>query len=245
MLALVPLVLLLGARVLDVVGACLQAWGVAAAEEGSSVACSASAAGCRRPSMPCTPPPPLVQGNIVIATPEHWDMLSRRWKQRKAAQDVPLFIVDEMHLLGGPQGAALEVGAGRLGTRAPGSGCRLVLLVGWPCWVPPEAAPALPALLLANGRSSGMGALPADPPHLAPACAQVITSRMRYISSQAERPIRIVALATSLANAKDVGEWVGATSHGLFNFPPGEWHRAGAGRSQHCKPPRLSLQSRG
>ncbi|EFN58670.1 hypothetical protein CHLNCDRAFT_140958 [Chlorella variabilis] len=99
----------------------------------------------------------LEKGNIVIATPEHWDMLSRRWKQRKAAQDVPLFIVDEMHLLGGPQGAALEV----------------------------------------------------------------ITSRMRYISSQAERPIRIVALATSLANAKDVGEWVGATSHGLFNFPPG------------------------
>jgi hypothetical protein len=97
------------------------------------------------------------QGNIVVATPEHWDMLSRRWKQRKAVQDVPLFVVDEMHLLGGPQGAALEV----------------------------------------------------------------ITSRMRYISSQLERPIRILALATSLANAKDVGEWIGASSHGLFNFPPG------------------------
>jgi replicative superfamily II helicase len=45
---------------------------------------------------------------------------------------------------------------------------------------------------------------------------------MRYISSQLERPIRILALATSLANAKDIGEWIGATSHGLFNFPPGE-----------------------
>lgn len=44
---------------------------------------------------------------------------------------------------------------------------------------------------------------------------------MRYISSQLEKPIRILALATSLANAKDVGEWIGATSHGLFNFPPG------------------------
>ena len=51
--------------------------------------------------------------------------------------------------------------------------------------------------------------------------AQVITSRMRYISSQREAPIRIVGLATSLANAKDLGEWIGATSHGLFNFPPG------------------------
>ena len=44
---------------------------------------------------------------------------------------------------------------------------------------------------------------------------------MRYISSQRETPIRIVGLATSLANAKDLGEWIGATSHGLFNFPPG------------------------
>ena len=51
--------------------------------------------------------------------------------------------------------------------------------------------------------------------------AQVVTSRMRYISSQRETPIRIVGLATSLANAKDLGEWIGATSHGLFNFPPG------------------------
>jgi hypothetical protein len=54
---------------------------------------------------------------------------------------------------------------------------------------------------------------------------QVVTSRMRYISSQkegdGEAPIRIVGLCTSLANAKDLGEWVGATSHGLFNFPPG------------------------
>ena len=24
----------------------------------------------------------------------------------------------------------------------------------------------------------------------------------------------------SLGNAKDLGEWIGATSHGLFNFPP-------------------------
>lgn len=50
---------------------------------------------------------------------------------------------------------------------------------------------------------------------------QIVTSRMRYVSSQLERPIRIVALATSLANSKDLGEWIGATSHGLFNFPPG------------------------
>ena len=48
---------------------------------------------------------------------------------------------------------------------------------------------------------------------------------MRYISSTLEEggsaPMRIVGLCTSLANAKDLGEWIGATSHGLFNFPPG------------------------
>ena len=33
--------------------------------------------------------------------------------------------------------------------------------------------------------------------------------------------MRIVGFCTSLANAKDLGEWIGATSHGLFNFPPG------------------------
>lgn len=50
---------------------------------------------------------------------------------------------------------------------------------------------------------------------------EVIVSRMRYIGSQTENQIRIVALSTSLANAKDLGDWIGASSHGLFNFPPG------------------------
>ena len=47
---------------------------------------------------------------------------------------------------------------------------------------------------------------------------EVIVSRMRYISSQIENRIRIIALSTSLANAKDLGEWIGATAHGIFNF---------------------------
>ncbi len=99
----------------------------------------------------------LDRGNIIISTPEHYDMLSRRWKQRKNVGQVALFIVDELHLIGGANGPVIEV----------------------------------------------------------------ITSRMRYISSQLDSPIRIVGLCTSLANAKDLGEWIGATSHGLFNFPPG------------------------
>ena len=50
---------------------------------------------------------------------------------------------------------------------------------------------------------------------------QVVVSRMRFIASQAQAPMRFVGLSTSLANARDVGEWLGATSHATFNFPPG------------------------
>lgn len=52
----------------------------------------------------------LEKGNIIISSPEHWDMLSRRWKQRKNVQNVPLFIIDELHLVGGRNGPVIEVG---------------------------------------------------------------------------------------------------------------------------------------
>ena len=39
------------------------------------------------------------QGNIVISTPDKWDVLSRRWKQRKNVQNVSLFVLDEAHLI--------------------------------------------------------------------------------------------------------------------------------------------------
>ena len=44
------------------------------------------------------------QGNVIIGTPEKWDVLSRRWKQRKNVQNVNLFIIDELHLIGGEEG---------------------------------------------------------------------------------------------------------------------------------------------
>ena len=77
---------------------------------------------------------------MIISTPERWDVLSRRWKQRKNIQSVNLFIVDELHLIGGEAGPILEV----------------------------------------------------------------ICSRMRYISAQIEKSIRIVALGSSILNARDI-----------------------------------------
>ncbi|KAL6751574.1 RNA helicase, activating signal cointegrator 1 [Haematococcus lacustris] len=99
----------------------------------------------------------LERGNIVISSAEQWDMLSRRWKQRKAVQGVALFIVDELHLIGGPQGPVLEV----------------------------------------------------------------VCSRMRYVAAQTESAIRIVGLGHSMADAKDVGDWLGTPTHALFAFAPG------------------------
>ncbi|GAB2210389.1 hypothetical protein Droror1_Dr00015655 [Drosera rotundifolia] len=99
----------------------------------------------------------LENSHITISTPEKWDALSRRWKKRTQVTQVTLFIIDELHLIGGQGGPVLEA----------------------------------------------------------------IISRMRCIASEVENKIRIVALSTSLANARDLGAWIGATSNGLFNFPPG------------------------
>jgi activating signal cointegrator complex subunit 3 len=49
---------------------------------------------------------------------------------------------------------------------------------------------------------------------------EVIVSRMRYISTQTENKIRIVGLSTALANARDLGDWLGIEGPGLFNFHP-------------------------
>ncbi|GIY38375.1 u5 small nuclear ribonucleoprotein 200 kDa helicase [Caerostris extrusa] len=98
----------------------------------------------------------LARGNIIISTPEKWDVLSRRWKQRKNIHNINLFIVDELQLIGGEDGPILEI----------------------------------------------------------------ICSRMRYISSQIDKPLRIVALSSSLANAKDVAQWLGCSQNSTFNFPP-------------------------
>ena len=51
----------------------------------------------------------LTQAHIVITTPQRWDVLSRRWRVRKSVQAVSLFVVDELHLIGGEAGPTLEV----------------------------------------------------------------------------------------------------------------------------------------
>ena len=98
----------------------------------------------------------IAKGHIIISTPDKWDILSRRWKQRKNVQNINLFIVDDLHVIDSDEGPVLEV----------------------------------------------------------------ICSRMRYMSSETGRNIRIVAMATSILNAKDIAQWLGCSSNSTFNFRP-------------------------
>lgn len=49
---------------------------------------------------------------------------------------------------------------------------------------------------------------------------EVIVSRMHYIALQTENNMRIIGLSVPLSNARDIGEWIGANKHTIFNFSP-------------------------
>jgi len=49
---------------------------------------------------------------------------------------------------------------------------------------------------------------------------EIIVSRMHYIALQMESNMRIIGLSVSLSNARDIGEWLGATKHTIYNFSP-------------------------
>ena len=98
----------------------------------------------------------LEKGDLILATPTQWDLLSRQWQRRKNVQTVQLFIADELHMLGGQGGFIYEI----------------------------------------------------------------IVSRMHYVALQTENNMRLVGLSVSLSNARDFGEWLGATKHTIYNFSP-------------------------
>jgi len=47
---------------------------------------------------------------------------------------------------------------------------------------------------------------------------EVIVSRMRYIGNAMNAKVRFVCLSTALSCAYDVGQWIGCSKKGLFNF---------------------------
>ncbi|MES1907489.1 MAG: hypothetical protein MHM6MM_000599, partial [Cercozoa sp. M6MM] len=50
----------------------------------------------------------LRRSDVVVATPEKWDVVSRAWKCRDFVRQVALIVIDEVHLLGTERGAVLE-----------------------------------------------------------------------------------------------------------------------------------------
>ncbi|KAI9679963.1 MAG: DEIH-box ATPase [Caeruleum heppii] len=98
----------------------------------------------------------LERGDLILATPSQWDVLSRQWQRRKNVQTVQLFIADELHMLGGQMGYVYEI----------------------------------------------------------------VVSRMHYIALQTDNDMRLVGLSVSLSNPRDIGEWIGATKHTIYNFSP-------------------------
>ncbi|KAL1967159.1 hypothetical protein VTN77DRAFT_3450 [Rasamsonia byssochlamydoides] len=49
---------------------------------------------------------------------------------------------------------------------------------------------------------------------------EIVVSRMHYIALQTENDMRIVGLSVPLSNARDIGEWIGANKHTIYNFSP-------------------------
>ena len=54
------------------------------------------------------------EGNLIISTPYQWDILSRRWRQRKHVQNISLFIIDHLNLIDNENGPIIEVIASRI-----------------------------------------------------------------------------------------------------------------------------------
>lgn len=65
--------------------------------------------------------------SIVIATPEKWDSMTRKWKDHaRMMQMVKLFLIDEVHILKDVRGATLEAVVSRM--KSVGSNVRFVAL---------------------------------------------------------------------------------------------------------------------
>ena len=98
----------------------------------------------------------LDKGDLILATPTQWDMMSRQWQRRRNVQNTKLIIADDLHMLGGHGGYIYEA----------------------------------------------------------------VISRSQAIAMQLENGLRIVGLSVSLSNAKDIGAWIGASKHTIYNFSP-------------------------
>ena len=101
----------------------------------------------------------IAKSHLILATPDQFDFVSRRWRQRKVIQSLELMICDDVHML-----------------------------------------------------SSGIDGV----------AYENIIARMRFISTQVDHDIRMVALGASLTNGRDFGDYLGCKKENIYNFDPSE-----------------------
>jgi len=75
----------------------------------------------------------LLAADVIIATPEKWDGISRAWAQRGYVQRVRLLVIDEIHLLGADRRAPRPCGAPAAagGLAAPPACARTPACAAW------------------------------------------------------------------------------------------------------------------
>jgi len=146
----------------------------------------------------------LLAADVIIATPEKWDGISRAWATRGYVQRVRLLVIDEIHLLGADRRAPRPAPLRRARRRRRTGGAARMRPHARMCRV----VPARSACLWAAHGGAGLGGVSGAPARRGP-ILEVIVSRMRYIAAQTAQPIRFVGLSTALANAADLAAWLG------------------------------------
>jgi pre-mRNA-splicing helicase BRR2 len=106
--------------------------------------------------------------DVIVATAEHWDVVSRRWQSRVWLQQVRLLIVDDLQMLA----------------------------------------------------SDGVGACQSDDQNLGldGTLIESVVTRTKYMAMQLEERIRIIGLSASIANGKNIADWIGTKN--AFCFHP-------------------------
>lgn len=130
-----------------------------------------------------------IRVDILIVTPEKWDSISRGWQRRSYVQRVQLVVIDEIHLLGVDRGPVLV------------------------------SATVITYIELHFSFSNDFSPTFAFQAHHCVFSVihpqEVLVSRMRFISTQTDTPIRFVGLSTALANPRDLADWLGECSESV------------------------------
>ena len=177
----------------------------------------------------------LSETQVIVTTPEKWDVITRKGGDVAVAQAVKLLIIDEVHLLNDERGPVIETLIAR--TQRQVLNCSLSISSiscadYFDCDLQSSSGLPLPYFCICQGcccstiRASRPWYPCAAAMHISSFLAGVTTTAscviMHLTSVQVEASqsmIRIVGLSATLPNYKDVGAFLGVNvDTGLFYF---------------------------